>query len=294
MEGPGPYPVAELRPLEGVGFSIEPDDAAFVRGRGGQERAYQALAADAWRDHPDHMDFLDPESPIHDLKQLERGLYLHGWAPALAEADVVLDVGCGVGRFAQWALERGKDVHGVDADLRSLQRLVWRAPSWGGRLDVHWSSVHQLPEVQADAVIACEVYCYVPDDRGALAHLATRLRPGGTLCLSVEARWGWATAEDVTPGTVGHALVGDGVVEGEDGSWVRTYEADDLVARLEEAGFDVEQVIPHHYVLDGPLERSAPPSLSLEVLLDLEEAAAAHPVWRPLNRIWSVIARRRG
>ena len=28
----------------------------------------------------------------------------------------------------------------------------------------------------------------------------------------------------------------------------------------------------------------------LEALLDVEEACRAHPVWRPLNRIWTAVA----
>jgi len=291
LDGDGPFCTDALGALEGVGFTLPADDP-FVHGTGDEAHAYLDASRRAWSEHLDHMDFLDEDSPVHHLKSLERDLYLQAWEPALRGAKTVMDVGAGVGRFALWALDRGLDVHAVDADLRSLHRLVWRAPGRPGRLDVHWSSVHRLPDVQVDAVVAAEVYCYVPEVRSALAHLHTRLRPGGTLCLSVEARWGWATAVDASPGAIGHALVGDGVLDRPGEVWVRTYTADDLTRTLRAAGFEVLEVVPHHYVLDGPLERVAPEEMALQTLLDLEAAARAHPVWSPLNRIWSVVARR--
>lgn len=291
LDGAGPFPVDALLALRGRGFSLPADDP-FVHGTGDASHGYLDASRRAWVDHPDHMDFLDPDSPVWHLKGLERDLYLEDWGPALDGAASILDVGCGVGRFSLWALDEGKDVHGVDADLRSLQRVAWRAPGRPGRLDLHWTSVHALPDVQVDAVIAAEVYCYVPEVHDALVHLRTRLRPGGVLCLSVEARWGWATAIDASSGAIAHALVGDGVVDLPGEGWVRTYTDDDLRETLEDAGFEIEAIVPNHYVLDGPLERVAPEALDLDMLLDLEDAAREHPVWHPLNRIWSVVARR--
>ncbi len=291
LPGSGPWPTDALVPLVGRAFRMDADDG-FVSVGDGPEHAYLRQSREAWDEHPDHMDFLDEDSPIRVLKHLERDLYLDTWGPALAGAQSVLDVGCGIGRFALWALDEGKDVHGVDPDLASLRRLVWRSPGRPGRLDVSWSGAHTLPEGPFDAAIACEVLCYVPDHVGALDRIVSRLRPGGVLCLSVEARWGWAAAVDASPGAIGHALVGDGVVDLPGEGWVRTWEEDDLRAWIEGAGLVVERIDPHHYVLDGPLERVAPEAMDLDVLLDLEAAARHHPAWSALNRIWSVVARR--
>ena len=288
---PGPYPTDALAVLRDRAFSL-PGDDPFLDGSGDAAHAYVDQARSAWSDHPEHMDFLDPDSPVFHLKGLERDLYLDDWAPPLRAARSVLDVGCGVGRFALWALDEGKDVVGVDPDLRSLHRLAWRAPGRPGRLDLVRASVDRLPEGVVDAAIACEVLCYIPDTEAALAGVVARVRPGGVVCFSVEARWGWAAAVDASPGSIAHALVGDGIVDLPGETWVRTFDEDGVIALAEGAGLVVEACVPHHYVLDGPLERTAPEALSLDMLRDLEEAARAHPVWSPLNRIWSVVARR--
>ena len=74
--------------------------------------------------------------------------------------------------------------------------------------------------------------------------------------------------------------------------WTRTWEGADLVAWLEAAGLAVEALVPTHYVLDGPLEGVQPGIMLLRQLLEWEEQCRNHPVWRPLNRIWTVVAQK--
>src|SRR5687768_16750625 len=180
------------------------------------------------------MDFLDPRSPIHGLKRLERDLYLHHWR-AWLDARTVLDVGAGIGRFACTFLDRGATVHAVDADLESLRRLVWHAAGRPGKVDVHWSTVHVLPEVEVDLAVASEVLCYVPDAVSALRGVASRVRPGGTVLLSVEARYGWATAQDAPAEAIEAALGGEGVVSLPGDRWVRTYDRERVEQLLTDA-----------------------------------------------------------
>lgn len=292
LDGGPPFSCEALRRLVGVPFELPHDDPWVLDG-GDAAHGYLDAARRAWVDEPTWMDFLDPSSPAHRLKIVERDLYLHHWDPWLARARAVLDVGCGIGRMTLPMLARGHDVVGVDADLASLHRCAWHAAGLPGRLDLRWSSVHALPDVTVDTVIACEVLCYVPEVEVAVEGLVARLTRGGTLLLSMEARWGWACAPDASPGTVAHALVGDGVIDQPGEGWVRTWEEEDLVDLLEDAGLAVEAMVPTNYVLDGPLEAVTDGVPELEVLLDLEEAARAHPVWSPLNRLWTAAAVRR-
>ncbi len=212
------------------------------------------------------------------------------WEPWL-QAKRVLDVGCGIGRFTTAFLDYGADVVGVDADINSLIRCAWHAANRPGRIDLHWTSVHNLPDVgQFDVVIAAEVLCYVPDVRSALKAIVERLRPGGTLLIAMEARYGWACAEDAPAGALAQALTGDGVVHIPGDRWVRTWAREDLWVLLTEAGLHVDRMVPMLYIMDGPLEPVMPTSLSLEELIDAEDRCRKHPVWGPLNRIWTAAA----
>jgi len=271
-------------------------EESWLEGEMDPEHAYLDGARQAWAEHEDWMDFQNPESPIFPLKRIERDLYLHHWGAALSAIDLsaatVLDVGCGVGRFSHWFIEQGATVYGVDADLMSLQRLVWRADG-PGRLDVFWNSVHNLPEVQADVVVAAEVLCYVPRMEDAMAEVFERLKPGGTFLLSMEARYGWAVSADAPSRRIDVAIEDhNGVVYVEGEGWVRLFERDQLVELLVSLGFVVESIVATHYVTDGPLEQVAEDDLTLERALDLDTRARVHPVWGPLNRIWTVVARR--
>ncbi|MEM9494032.1 MAG: class I SAM-dependent methyltransferase, partial [Myxococcota bacterium] len=211
-------------------------------------------------------------------------------------AERVLDIGCGVGRFATYFLDRGADVIGVDGDMQSLCRCAWHAAGRPGRLDLYWTSVHTLPEIApCDLAVACEVLCYVPDVGRALRAIVARLRPGGTLLLSVEARWGWALSVDAPGGGLDVALaepVGTdtGVLDLTDDRWVRIYQRDQLHAELSAAGLRVEGIWPMLYTLDGPLESLVPSTATTAELLAIEQRCRDHPIWSPLNRVWTAAA----
>lgn len=285
----GPSPAAGLTRWVGKRLWLPCDDP-WVRGSGDDGHAYLDGARQGWVDHPEYMDFLDPASPVHALKVLERDLYLHHWGERLAGPLSALDVGAGIGRFTTALLDRGATVHAVDADLESLRRLVWHAAGRPGSLDVRWTSVHALPEVTVDVAIAAEVLCYVPDAVGALRGIAARVRPGGAVLLSVEARWGWAAAQDAPAGGIEAALDGDGVVALPGDRWVRTYDRDGVIALVRDAGLEPVEVVASHWLPDGPLEDAMPPDASLAAVVALEARCRAHPVWGPLNRLWLVTA----
>ena len=289
LPGEPPYDTELLVPLMGKRFELPCDDN-WVKDTGTRAHLYLDGAKSAWGEHPDWMDFLDLDSPINALKRAERDLYLHHWEPWL-NAKRVLDVGCGIGRFTTAFLDYGADVVGVDADIKALVRCAWHAANRPGRIDLHWSTVHNLPDVgEFDVVIAAEVLCYVPDVRRALAAIVDRLRPGGTLLIAMEARYGWACAEDAPQGALAHALTGDGVIHIPGDRWVRTWTREDLWSLLNEAGLHVERMVPMLYIMDGPLEPVMPESLSLEEIIDAEDRCRKHPVWGPLNRIWTAAA----
>jgi len=288
---PGPVPCLDLVDWVGEPFDLPCDDP-WLQQSGDAGHAYLEAAARGWEEHGEWMDFLDEHSPVHALKKAERDLYLHAWSDALG-AERVMDLGCGIGRLTQPFLDRDATVWAVDGDLMSLRRLVWHAAGRAGRLQVSWSSVHHLPDVHdLDAIIAAEVLCYVPEAQRVLDQLAQRLRPGGHLLISWEAPYGWAASEDAPAEALELALRGEGVLDLPGDRWVRTVSDTTLTRMLEQAGLQVDAVTATHYTTDGPLERVLTSDLSLEDLLELEARCRAHPVWAPLNRIWTAQARR--
>ncbi len=284
LPGSPPFTAADLMPLMGRAVRWTSTDS-FVHASGTRAHAYLDAARESWDAHPEYMNFLDEDSPVWALKRAERDLALHHWEAHL-DAATVLDVGCGIGRFTQRFLDRGATVHGVDPDEESLRRCLWHAAGRAGQLDLHWASVQALPQVEVDLALCAEVLCYVPDVERAMAEVVARVRPGGHVLISVEARWGWAAAQDAPPGSLEQALGGDGVVDRPGDRWVQTYDEARLRSLLEGAGLVVGEVIPSHWIPDGPLEDTAPDELSLEELLVLEQRCRAHPVWSPLHRLW--------
>lgn len=289
-----PYPCDALGPWVGLAFDLPPGDPrlrALYEGAAEPTPPLANLAGAtmAWARWPDHMDFLDPRSPIHAQKGLERALYLHRWAPWVRPGCRVLDLGGGVGRFTTWCLDRGCDVELVDPDLRSLRVAVGHAAGRPGRLDVHWATGETLPDLApVDVAIAAEVLNYVEDPAAVLAGIRRVLKPGGALLFSVEARWGWAVCFDAPPGSLG-ALLTDGIVHAPGDKWVRTFDREALERTL--AGWRIEALIPSHYVPSGPFEVAAGP-VSLAEALAWEDRLRSHPVTAPLHRAWMGVALR--
>ena len=246
-----------------------------------------------WHEHPDWMDFLDPESPTHRVKMVERALYFDLWRPYLMGARRALDLGCGVGRMSEWLLQRGMTVELVDPDLRSLVAAVEMARGVAhGAIDAHWTTGEALPDLApVDVAVAAEVLCYCEDAPRVVANLAAVVRPGGLLLCSVEARWGWAMAADAEPGSLEAIFRDDGLVHVAGDRWVRTYEEPALRALLD-PHFEVLVVRPSHYTLSGPFETAAG-ELDIADTLAMEARLRAHPLLGPLNRAWIAVARRR-
>ncbi len=310
---PGPPFAAEaLLDWVGVEFDLPPRDPRLRGLNAGGREPVAALAnlagyVDGWAEYADYVDTLEPSSPVHDKKMLERALTLHRWRALGGLGGVeaskplrVLDIGCGVGRFARWFLDLGHDVTLVDGDLRSLRHAVWHCAGAPGRLDVHWTTAEDLPPVDEigryDIVVMAEILNYVERPADVVAAVAERLTEDGVVLFSVEARYGWALATDVAPGLAEGFF--DGVAHRAGDRYVRCYSDLDLETLF--AGFDV-RLQRSHYVLSGPFELAVGADIAhgggrgdpeaLAQLLAWEERFEAHPVSRELNRAWVGVAK---
>ena len=125
-------------------------------------------------------------------------------APALSEAhravvaragDLagrdVLDVGCGTGRVAALAAERGARVTAVDVSP-AMVAVARRAPELASaRVEVMDAQYLALPDAAFDAAVASFSLMFCPEPDRAAAEVRRVLRPGGRLAGAV-----WCPAEE--------------------------------------------------------------------------------------------------
>jgi SAM-dependent methyltransferase len=108
-----------------------------------------------------------------------------GWSLAELAGTCVLDVGCGMGRFAEIAADAGAEVYGID-----LSRAVEAAhDNLGSRPNVHLfqADVMHLPFVPEsfDFIYSIGVLHHTPDTRAAFRRLPALLKPGGRITIWV-------------------------------------------------------------------------------------------------------------
>ncbi|MFL6239741.1 MAG: class I SAM-dependent methyltransferase [Actinomycetes bacterium] len=98
----------------------------------------------------------------------------------------VLDVGCGVGRWAERLTSAGYDVIGIEPAPAMADEAARRLD--GARFRLLRASVEEadLPSDAADVVLAMGSIQYADDVRAAIRRLAAWARPGGAVCLVVD------------------------------------------------------------------------------------------------------------
>jgi SAM-dependent methyltransferase len=156
--------------------------------------------------------------------------------PMLAELHpgTVLEIGCGQGAFGA-RIAATTSYTGLELDGRSFATARPRIEARGGRA-VH-GSWDQLDEAASfDVVCAFEVLEHLADDVAALTEWCQRIRPGGSLVLSVP-----ADPERFGPmdRLVGH---------------YRRYSADTMAAALEAAGLRPVRMVHYGWPLAYALE----------------------------------------
>lgn len=106
----------------------------------------------------------------------------------------IIEIGCGTGHNLKM-LSRFGTVDGVEIDAEARQLAEQRLGQ-----PIHGAPLPALEGVAAgayDLVAALDVIEHVDDDRAAIAAIATRLKPGGKLVMTVPAhQWMWS-AHDV-------------------------------------------------------------------------------------------------
>lgn len=115
----------------------------------------------------------------------DRFLAQTGWTAADLRGKLVLDVGCGAGRFAEIALSLGAEV--VAVDYSSAVDACWANLGTSGQLTVIQADLYQLPfKAEAfDYVYCFGVLQHTPNVESAVKALPRVLSPGGALAVDI-------------------------------------------------------------------------------------------------------------
>ena len=137
--------------------------------------AYDRLAA-VWSATTD-------EGPYNGL--LERPA-LRSLVPENLAGAMVLDAGCGSGAQAQWLLDQGAEVVGVDVSPRMIEEAERRCGGRGRFLVADLAEPLPLEPASFDGITSSLVLHYVADWSVPLRSFASALRPGGWAVISLD------------------------------------------------------------------------------------------------------------
>lgn len=110
-----------------------------------------------------------------------------GWTPAELEGKLILDAGCGAGRFAEVALEHGAFVVAVDLSdaVHACRQTLQRFPR--ARYMILRADLFDLPlaHKRFDGVYSLGVLQHTPAPLDAIGRLSRHVRTGGRLAVWV-------------------------------------------------------------------------------------------------------------
>jgi ubiquinone/menaquinone biosynthesis C-methylase UbiE len=159
----------------------------------------------------------------------------------------VLDVGCGTGFVTQAMVARfgSRLVTGVDPSGGMLEVFRDKLEDLGAEVELIQAGVHEMavPDEAYDAVVSGMAFHWFPDKPAAVAAMARRLRPGGTLAVLASGR---GTDDEFR-------RVLEGIRPPVPPEWVEVFDrihrsADELAGYMEDAGLEVVDAWEEHRV----------------------------------------------
>jgi len=105
--------------------------------------------------------------------------------PAKMEGQLILEAGCGMGRFTQIALETGAELFSFD--LSNAVEASFRNNGESKRVNIFQTSIYEIPlrKESFDKVFCMGVLQHCPDVRKAFMSLVPFLRHGGEIVIDV-------------------------------------------------------------------------------------------------------------
>ena len=126
------------------------------------------------------------DSIFESLETLSQAGDYYKWLAAQMRPFIkgkVLEIGAGIGNFAQWAKESASEYHVSDIDDRVTARMVEKFDRV-----LNWDLYTPFPQNELfDTIVILNVVEHLEDDFRALQCIHDRLKPGGHLVLMVPA-----------------------------------------------------------------------------------------------------------
>lgn len=123
--------------------------------------------------------------PDERLQQFNHYFWLFPWDDLPADAEG-LDAGCGTGRWAMQVAERVGHLHLLDASQEALS-VARRNLAGVKNATFHFASVSEIPldDNSLDFAYCLGVLHHLPDTRGAIRHIGSKLKPGAPFLLYI-------------------------------------------------------------------------------------------------------------
>ena len=181
----------------------------------------------------------------------------------------ILELGCGTGHNLDMLGAFGRveaselDDHARELATQRLGRTVEK---------VALPDLSKFPAASYDMIALLDVLEHVPDDKGSLAAIFTRLKPGGDLLLTVPANpWMWSAHDEAH-------------------HHHRRYRKREIAALARAAGYEIDLLSPFNTML-FPLIAGVRVLNKLRGHDSADDALPAPPVNRALDRLFGVEAR---
>lgn len=254
-----------------------------------------------FKKHPVDLNFAGGKSALYPLKEFEKDIYLNLFSPylkTLPRNGLVLDAGCGVGRFSGELLRRGFRVHACDASRLVLDVLRKNLKNFSRhvlRIHAEAEDLSVLPDEMYDAVFAIELLCYVADPVKAICELARVLKKGGLLFFSVENKLGALAAERFLTEKNFLDVCKKNVLAVKNDVYVRYFTKADTAALIKKAKMGTLCLDGCHYVADGAFGHLAEKAnlkdkRARKKLHEIEQFCREHKTLEPFARAWTAIA----
>ncbi len=124
----------------------------------------------------------DQGTPILALESRVLAPVLSNVSPAIAGRRF-LDIGCGTGRWLEWALHRGALATGTDLSIEMLRQAA-RKPALGGNVVQADAMLSPFRDASADVVLCALVIGHMQPVPQAMAALARLAAPGARVIIT--------------------------------------------------------------------------------------------------------------